>query len=236
MAHSAFSEDVDKFGGYQYTSTALSCRLSNARINSEIHRLVNFKGKTILDIGCGDGTYTIQYAEEGASHVLGVDPVENAIARACSQYRNVPNIEFKCYDILEFPIPERKFDVAVLRGVLHHLETEDLGAGIRIACQLARQVVVMEPNGFNPVLKVLERFSPYHIAHKEKSFLPATIRRLFRNCGGAVKEATYVGLVPFFCPDAFAKILKSVEPLVESVPLVRQLACGQYMILLDVID
>ena len=34
---------------------------------------------------------------------------------------------------------------------------------------------VIEPNGYNPVLKVLEKVSRYHIEHEERSFFPATL-------------------------------------------------------------
>jgi len=38
-----------------------------------IHSLVDFNGKNILEIGCGDGRLTARYAETAAS-VLAVDP------------------------------------------------------------------------------------------------------------------------------------------------------------------
>jgi hypothetical protein len=126
------------------------------------------------------------------------------------------------------PLPDApQHDIAVLRGVLHHLPK--LEEGIRIACRLARRIVVMEPNGYNPVLKIIEKTSRYHIEHQEQSFPPVRLRRLFREQGGRVVKQEYVGLVPFFCPDAAARLLKIMEPFVERTPLLRQVACGQYM-------
>jgi 2-polyprenyl-3-methyl-5-hydroxy-6-metoxy-1,4-benzoquinol methylase len=43
--------------------------------------LVDFSGKHVLEIGCGDGRLTWRYAE-AAAHVTGIDPFEEAIRRA----------------------------------------------------------------------------------------------------------------------------------------------------------
>jgi 2-polyprenyl-3-methyl-5-hydroxy-6-metoxy-1,4-benzoquinol methylase len=228
----AFSADVGRFGSYAYTKGTLSGDLSNARISKSILGLTDFRGKTVIDIGCGDGTYSRELAQAGAASVLAIDPVQNAIEQAKAKYADMPNLYFDCVDLYAMePKPEPAYDIAVLRGVLHHLP--DLEGGIRIACALARHIVVMEPNGYNPVLKVIEKTSRYHIEHREQSFPPARLRRLFRRYGAPVTRQEYVGLVPFFCPDKFARILKRIEPMMEALPALRAIACGQYMFLAE---
>ena len=52
--------------------------------NNEIRALfdlVDFSGKHVLEIGCGDGRLTWRYAE-AAAHVTGIEPFEEAIGRA----------------------------------------------------------------------------------------------------------------------------------------------------------
>ena len=52
--------------------------------NNEIRALldlVDFSGKHVLEIGCGDGRLTWRYAQ-AATHVTGIDPFEKAIGRA----------------------------------------------------------------------------------------------------------------------------------------------------------
>ncbi len=223
----SFNRDVEATSGYLYTNeNRLSARLSNSRISDAIHKHLDCRGKRILDIGCGDGTYTEEFITRGASFVLGIDPVENAISRANEKYSQHANMRFECVDAGALPAEER-FDIVVLRGVLHHMD--DMKEGIRIACALGREIAVMEPNGYNPVLKVIEKTSTYHIEHKEQSFFPSTLRKEFRKNGGTMLHGNYVGLVPFFCPDRFARLLKLVEPFVEALPLVKQISCGQYI-------
>lgn len=43
--------------------------------------LVDFSGKHVLEVGCGDGRLTWRYAE-AAAHVTGIEPFEEAIRRA----------------------------------------------------------------------------------------------------------------------------------------------------------
>lgn len=230
--HKAFTKDVDKFGGYAYSTQALSGRTSNARISKSILAMDSFAGKKVLDIGCGDGTYSYELAQSGAALVVAIDPVENAIEHAAKKYHDVANLRFECVDLYKMEIPQQSYDIAVLRGVLHHLP--DLEKGIEIACKLAKKILIMEPNGYNPVLKIIEKTSRYHIEHQEQSFTPAKLRSLFEKNGGKIVFDEFVGLVPFFCPDFSVKILKFFEKYVEAMPLVREISCGQYMFAVEV--
>lgn len=232
ILHKAFIQDVEKNGGYAYTADRLSSRMSNARISKSILAMEDLRGKTIIDIGCGDGTYSIELASQGAKSVLAVDVVKNAIEMAAKKYQDVENLSFKAVDFYKMELPQEPYDVAVLRGVLHHLP--DLEKGIEIACKLAKKIIVMEPNGYNPVLKIIEKTSRYHIEHHEQSFAPQRLRSLFSRNNGEVVFEEFVGLVPFFCPDNLAKILKFLEPWFEKMPLLKKICCGQFMFLVAV--
>jgi len=91
----------------------------------------------------------------------------------------------------------------------------------------------MEPNGLNPILKIIEKTSTYHIEHEEQSFTLRRIERWLNENGFNIKKYSYVNIIPFFCPDWFAKILRFVMPLFESIPLIKKLYCGQLIILAE---
>jgi ubiquinone/menaquinone biosynthesis C-methylase UbiE len=46
-----------------------------------LHRLGDFRGRRVLELGCGDGRLTLGIAEQAAS-VLAFDPDAEAVARA----------------------------------------------------------------------------------------------------------------------------------------------------------
>src|SRR5690348_13767170 len=80
-----FNRDVAELGGYAYTGDRLSSRLANQRITDAIVEAADVAGKRVIDVGCGDGTYTIELAAAGAESVLGTDAAAAAVERARSR-------------------------------------------------------------------------------------------------------------------------------------------------------
>lgn len=228
-----FDDDVLKTGSYAYTAEKLSAKFANSRISKAIANCYDFSGKRVLDLGCGDGTYTLEFQSLGALEVLGIDPAKTAVDAANRKAANAGLSAIVSFEVgniyaLKEQIGNRTFDCVVLRGVLHHLP--DPKKAVDCISSLANTVIILEPNGCNPVLKLLERFSSYHVEHEEKSFLPSTIKSWCKLAGLNVTESELLNLVPMFCPDWLAKICRGIEPVVESTPLVRDIGCGQCII------
>ena len=89
--------------------------------------------------------------------------------------------------------------------------------------------MVIEPNGYNPGLKMLERFSTYHRQHDEKSYAPAKLQKWVEELDGTISKRVWAGFVPMFCPDWLARITKFVEPAVERLPLIRNVGCAVFV-------
>lgn len=223
----AFNQDVARNQGYLYTADArLSSRLANSRLTDATLELADLRGKKVLDIGCGDGTYTVELAERAQpAGMWGFDPAHEAIQIAMRRGAE-RSVEFAVQGAYSLPCADNSIELAIFRGVLHHLDRPF--DALREAFRVAPQLVVLEPNGYNPVLKLLERFSHYHRDHDEKSYLPAKLDNWIVAAGGRVVKRKWLGLVPFFCPDWSARLLKSCEPLVEAAPLLNRVVCGVY--------
>ncbi len=223
-----FTGDIAANAGYLYTTNArLSSRLANRRLTDASLTVGDFRGRRVIDIGCGDGTYTIEVVEiGGAARVAALDPAESAVRVAQAKLGRHP-IDLAVGSAFALPHPDSSFDVAYLRGVLHHMAdpAKALGEALRVAAT----VVVVEPNGYNPVLKLLERYSAYHVEHGEKSYPARQLDRWVREHGGTVDRRIFAGLVPMFCPDWLARAAKRFEPIVERVPLVRSFTCAVYV-------
>lgn len=230
-----FNQDVLEGLTYKYTAKdSISKHFSNSRTTRAIQELTDWSGKSVLDMGCGDGTFTYSLIENGAAKVLGLDPANAAIEKARENSKNIPNLTFEVGNVYELDKLGQKFDTVVLRGVLHHLP--DAARAVLMAAKVADEIIIMEPNGLNPILKIIEKLSPYHRLHEEQSFFPRTIRKWCSDVGFKTTDCRIINLVPLFCPSGLARILKFMEPVVEKIPLFRDFACGQVMIRASKLD
>ena len=230
---SRFNSDVSSQGSYSYTTEALSARYANGRLSEAIASAFGYEGKRVLDLGCGDGAYTVEFNAYQPTEVLGVDPADLAVRAAQRRANHLgvgDVVKFRTGNIYELGkvLNLEDYDCIVIRGVLHHLP--DPKEAIQRLAGYRGTIVVLEPNGCNPVLKLLERFSKYHIEHEERSFFAWTIEGWLKEAGFESRSTTYINLVPFFCPNWMARGLRALEPLIEKLPIFRTFICGQVLI------
>ncbi|MBI4776145.1 MAG: class I SAM-dependent methyltransferase [Deltaproteobacteria bacterium] len=223
-----FNRDVATSGGYLYTrNDKFSALTANQRMSRAVLALTDIKGKRLIDVGCGDGKYSLELLAESPAEVVGVDAAQNAIRSASEKSEGRGKISFQVLSIYELSSLGACFDVAVVRGVLHHLY--DVERAVGEIMSIANEVVVVEPNGYSPILKILEKVSPYHRQHEERSFSPRFLVRLFERHNGLLESSLYCGLVPVFCPEPVARFLKKLEPFLERTPGLRKMCCAQFV-------
>jgi tRNA (mo5U34)-methyltransferase len=79
-------------------------------------------GKTVLDIGCSAGFYSIEMKRRGAARVVGIDTDEPSLdqARFAARVTGV-DLELRRMDVYEVGALREKFDLVLFMGVLDHL-------------------------------------------------------------------------------------------------------------------
>jgi len=228
--HAAFNQDVVLNGGYMYTTNALlSSKMANDRLTDATIKIISLEGKKVIDVGCGDGTYTYElYKRSKPKEIVGVDAAKEAIRLAQVLYKNHNKLKFYTGDVYRLNRKFKNFDVAIVRGVIHHVEFPQ--KAIASISKIAKRVVILEPNGYNPLLKIVEKISLYHRIHKEKSYPPRNIRNWLKYSGYKIVGGKYVGFVPFFCPDGMAIFMKKLEKIIEKLPLISNFFCAVYVV------
>jgi 2-polyprenyl-3-methyl-5-hydroxy-6-metoxy-1,4-benzoquinol methylase len=82
------------------------------------------EARSVLDIGCGPGHYSVELARRGAADVLGIDFAEGMIKLADGRAR-AAGVEDRCRfvlgDILEASI-DRKYDYTIVMGFMDYVE------------------------------------------------------------------------------------------------------------------
>jgi ubiquinone/menaquinone biosynthesis C-methylase UbiE len=77
--------------------------------------LPDLKGKTVLDLGCGDGTDSSFYLENGAAYVAGIDASNELLEKAKEKHTG---IDFQ-YGLFEkIPFENEKFDLVFSKYAL----------------------------------------------------------------------------------------------------------------------
>jgi tRNA (mo5U34)-methyltransferase len=82
----------------------------------------DLRGRTVLDIGCNGGFYSIEMKRRGADRVLGVDWDERYLnqARFAAEVSGV-DIEFQQLSVYDVGSLRERFDLVLFMGVLYHL-------------------------------------------------------------------------------------------------------------------
>lgn len=82
--------------------------------------LPDFKGKNVLDLGCGYGWHCRYAAQNGANQVLGVDISRKMIAVAV-QKNSGPNIRYQCQAMEDLDFAPEAFDIVVSSLAFHYI-------------------------------------------------------------------------------------------------------------------
>lgn len=82
---------------------------------------IDFKGKRVLEVGCGTGETAYAIASAGAKEVLAIDYSENAIESGKSRH-TLPNLIFVNQD---YHTVQDTFDIVVLQEVIEHLDNPE---------------------------------------------------------------------------------------------------------------
>ena len=236
-SHKPFDKDVKSFGRYQYTRGKLSSKIANKVQSEQIFNLLkNYKNLNIVDFGCGDGTYTNELINLSPKTVTGIDPAKDAIDFATKNFKN-SKLTFVGGGLDElnrrFTDKNSIIDVLILRGVLHHFTDSDFELFFQYLKNAKKnmKLILLEPNGLNLILKIIEKTSKYHIEHNERSFFHHSIKKklLYSNFNNF--KISFFGFTPFFCPDWMAKLTNFLHKFIVNIPIIRSFACITYTIL-----
>lgn len=82
----------------------------------------DLSGKSVLDIGCNAGFYSLEMKRRGASRVVGIDSDERYLAQArLAAEVSGEDIEFRQLSVWDVALLGEKFDLVIFMGVLYHL-------------------------------------------------------------------------------------------------------------------
>jgi tRNA (mo5U34)-methyltransferase len=82
----------------------------------------DLRGRTVLDVGCNGGFYSIEMKRRGADRVVGVDWDERYLAQArFAADVSGTAVEFRRLSVYDIASLGERFDIVLFMGVLYHL-------------------------------------------------------------------------------------------------------------------
>lgn len=200
-------------------------------------KYVEFKGKKVLDVGCGVGMFMHQFKKLGAE-VYGIDVDKDKVKIAKKRFNNV-------YEAPAEKLPFRKdsFDIVWLHEVIEHVEDDEktISEAFRVL-KPGGKLVIFAPNRLWPFeTHGIFKNDKYHFGNIPLvTYLPSNIYKkltphvrnyykkdLFRILKGAsFKVIKYQGVFPGFDKLAsripvFGKLIVGVFRVLEKTPLNR---------------
>jgi tRNA (mo5U34)-methyltransferase len=82
----------------------------------------DMSGRSVLDIGCNAGFYSMEMKRRGADRVLAIDSDERYLAQArfAAEVEEL-DIEFRSLSVYDLGLLGERFDLVIFMGVLYHL-------------------------------------------------------------------------------------------------------------------
>jgi len=118
---------------------------SNVEIAGE---LLELDGKTVLDVGCGEGRFTRILAAR-AKYVTGIDINQVSLDRAVAKTANTDaRVTWRNGRAEDLPFIDASLDVVVFSNSLHHVALDMMNNAIIEACRVLKPgglLYVMEP-------------------------------------------------------------------------------------------
>lgn len=145
-------------------------------------------GRTVLDVGAGEGRLAAELAARGA-RVVAVDRSADMLTAAGTAHGSAPGFDRVRADAMALPFPDGSFDVAVAVTVLCFAEEPQA---------MARELTRVARPGERVVLGELARWSPWALARRIRGWLDGGLwsTARFRTAADLRKILAGAGLRP----------------------------------------
>lgn len=139
-------------------------------INELGKHLKSFKGKKVLDLGCGEAKNSYYLANKGCK-VDASDISEEAIKNAKNEFDENENVDLQVLNALDINIPTQHYDIIIAYGLLHCLNNEKEVKTLITNClnglKKGGYMMVCAFNSRGHDLSAHPNFNPLLIDHKE---------------------------------------------------------------------
>ena len=110
-------------------------------IFKEMEDSVSFRGRSVLELGCGTGRLSFLAMQSGASEVTLVDSSHKAIGIAQQLFHGIENVEIIEGDFRSLQL-DRSYDIVFSSGVVEHFTTGEIEEVVKLHQHYSRETVL----------------------------------------------------------------------------------------------
>lgn len=132
---------------------------STSKLNLIFKRINSLKIKNILEIGCGNGFFTVPLSQK-FHNIVALD-----FSHLMLSLNQKGDFSLICADALTLPFKDFCFDLVFSANLLHHVD--NIGTSIREMKRVSkRYIVIIEPNKYNPLIYLFSKLKKEEDIHK----------------------------------------------------------------------
>ncbi|MBW4506557.1 MAG: class I SAM-dependent methyltransferase [Scytonematopsis contorta HA4267-MV1] len=193
----------------------------------------NSQGKTIVEYGCGTGSYAFDIAKNGAEIVTGIDISSVAIDIATVKAKEEGiehNLYFQVMNAENLTFENRSIDIICGSGILHHLDIQKAMYSISLVLKPNGKAIFIEPLGHNFFINLFRSLTPGIRSEDEHPLLDkdlVLLQKYFRKVEikyfyfTALVASIFVGLPGF---SLMLSTLEFLDELLFKLPFMRKQA------------
>ena len=132
----------------------------------KIEEFIDFEGKKVLEIGCGDGRLTGQLVGKAAA-ITAIDPDEISIEAAG---RNIGGVNFLVGSGEKLDFADETFDIVLFGYSLHHQDGVKALSEARRVARPNGQILIIEPRDEGEYSRLVSIFETDEIARLRKTY------------------------------------------------------------------
>ena len=190
-------------------------------------------GRTVLEIGCGTGLFTAQFAATGA-RIVAVDLSPDLLAKAIERQLPADHVRFaqRRAEGLERSDPAFQewaphgFDAIVGSSVLHHLDIPTALATCKRLLVAGGRIAFAEPNLLNPQVWMERNFRSWfpYVSRDETAIVRWQLRRQLERAGFSNVRITPCDWLHPATPAPLIRLVGGAGRVFEKVPGLREFA------------
>jgi ubiquinone/menaquinone biosynthesis C-methylase UbiE len=154
----------------------------------KIEEFVDLQGKSLLEVGCGDGRLTALLAEK-AQEITAIDPDVSSIESA---HDNIAGVNFLVGSGENLDFPDNSFDIVLFSYSLHHQDCVQSLAEARRVVRYDGEILMLEPTPDSDFTRLVNIFEKNEIVLLQK-----TLDHIKSSYSAILREDTYSVSHPF---------------------------------------